>query len=84
MKVLVHLVTPPSHSNMQRVVAADLGISCLAPTVVGLQERLTFMGYNKVQDHCGSSRKSSLVKHMVAYRRTLDTQCSIMEIRFKR
>lgn len=45
---------------MQRVIAANLGVSRFTPEVVGLQERLTLLGHDKVQDHCGSSHHSSL------------------------
>lgn len=61
--LLVHLVTPPRDGDMQRVVAANLGVSCVAPTVIGFQERLAFLGDDKVHDHCSSSCYSSLVKY---------------------
>lgn len=67
-ETLSHLVTPPRDSDMQRVVAANFGISCLTPTVVGLQERLAFLGDDKVQDHCCPSCESSLMKHTVTHR----------------
>lgn len=48
---LIHLVAPPCDGDMQRVVAANFGISFAPPAVVGLQERLALFGDDKVQDH---------------------------------
>lgn len=45
---------------MQGVITANFWVSPLTPEVVGLQERLTLLGYDKVQDHCGSSCQSGL------------------------
>lgn len=59
-KLLTHLVTPPRDGDMQRVIAANLGVSRLTPEVVGLQERLTLLGHDKVQDHCGAPRQRGL------------------------
>lgn len=60
LKIFIHLVTPPCDSDVQRIITANLGVSRLSPEVIGLQERLTLLGHDKVQDHGGSSRQSGL------------------------
>lgn len=46
--LLPHLLTPPRHTNMEGVVAADLWVSPTAPSVVHLQQALVLWTKNKV------------------------------------
>ena len=46
--LLLHLLAPPSHSNMEGVVTADLGIRPATPSIIHLQQALILRTKNKV------------------------------------
>lgn len=52
--LLPHLLTPPSHSDVEGVVTADLGVRPTTPSIVHLQQALVLWTKNKV--NCGQGK----------------------------
>lgn len=63
--LLLHLLAPPSHSDMEGVVTTDLGVRPTTPSVVHLQQALILGTKNKI--NCTEKRILILEGTMALY-----------------